>query len=243
MGKRIIQQRRGRGTSQYVNHNQRGAGVSSFNLFERGEATSAEVIDLVHSKSHSAPLMKIRYDNGNTALLPAFEGCYVGKSFTVDHRDEVSKEEIVVGNAYMLKNIPEGTSIYAVESTPGDSSTLIKAGGSYGRVVAHNKGQTKIVLPSKKEKILNGKCRAIVGEISGSGRLEKPFLKAGLKKMHMQKTNKLWPKVSGVAMSAFDHPHGSTRSLRKGRPTIAPNNAPPGRKVGMLRPRHTGRNR
>ena len=243
MGKRIIQQRRGRGTSQYVNHNQRGAGISSYNLFERGESTSAEVIELIHSKSHSAPLMKIKYENGKIAMLPAFVGCYVGKQVIVNHEAEVAKEDIKVGNAYMVKHIPEGTSIYAVELTPGDSSRLIKAGGSFGKVVAHNKGQTKIVLPSKKEKILNGNCRAMVGEISGSGRLEKPFLKAGFKKMHMQKTNKLWPKVSGVAMSAYDHPHGSTRSLRKGRPTIAPNNAPPGRKVGMLRPRHTGRNR
>lgn len=44
-------------------------------------------------------------------------------------------------------------------------------------------------------------------------------------------------------MSTVDHPYGGTRSLRKGRPTISPKNAPPGRKVGMLRPRHTGRNK
>ena len=59
----------------------------------------------------------------------------------------------------------------------------------------------------------------------------------------MAKRNKLYPKVSGVAMSAFDHPHGGTRSLRKGRPTQAPENAPPGRKVGMVRPKHSGRNK
>ena len=68
-------------------------------------------------------------------------------------------------------------------------------------------------------------------------------MKAGNAFHHRKKTNKLYPKVSGVAMSAYDHPHGSTRSLRKGRPTQSPRNAPPGRKVGMLRPRHTGRNR
>ncbi len=135
MGKRIIQQRRGRGTSTYRNFNQRGAGVSSFNLFERGESISAEVVELVHSKSHTAPLMKLKYENGRVALLPAFEGCYVGQTIEVNHKDEVAREDIKVGNTYMLKNIPEGTSIYAIELRPGDSSRLVKAGGSFARVV------------------------------------------------------------------------------------------------------------
>ncbi|MCA9486695.1 MAG: 50S ribosomal protein L2, partial [Nanoarchaeota archaeon] len=113
----------------------------------------------------------------------------------------------------------------------------------FATVVGHLKGMTKIQLPSKKEKLVNSNSRAFVGAIGGGARLEKPFLKAGAKFMQMKKKNKLYPRVSGVAMSAVDHPHGGTRSLRKGRPTIAPHNAPPGRKVGMLRPKHTGRNK
>ena len=61
--------------------------------------------------------------------------------------------------------------------------------------------------------------------------------------MWFKKKNRRYPYISGVAQAAVNHPHGGTRSLRKGRPTIAPHNAPPGRKVGMIRPRHTGRNK
>ena len=240
MGKRIIQQRRGRGTSTYRSHSFRNQGKSSYNTYNKGSEVSGEVIDIIHCKGHSAPLMKVKYETGREALLPAYEGVFIGKKFSVNHQEKVETSEVSVGNAYMLKNIPEGTNIYNVEMTPGDSGKLVKAGGAFAKVVLHNKGTTKILLPSKKEKILNSNCRAIVGEIGGAGRLEKPFLKAGTKFMHMKKTNKLYPRVSGVAMSAYDHPHGSTRSLRKGRPTIAPKNAPPGRKVGMLRPRRTG---
>jgi len=57
----------------------------------------------------------------------------------------------------------------------------------------------------------------------------------------MRAKNKYYPIVSGVAMNAVCHPFGGSRSLRKGRPTIAPKNAPPGRMVGMIRPRRTGR--
>ena len=76
---------------------------------------------------------------------------------------------------------------------------------------------------------------------AGSGRLEKPFMKAGRKYHKMKAKNKLWPKVSGIAMNAVDHPYGTSRSSKKGHPTIAKRNAPPGAKVGKLRPRRTGK--
>ncbi len=243
MGKRIIQQRRGRGTSTYRSHSFRFAGKLSYNTYNKDEVVEGSIMDIIHSKGHSAPLLKVKYENGREALIPSYEGAFVGAKLKIDQREKVSKEELEVGSAYMLKNIPEGTNIYNIEMNPGDSGKLVKAGGSFATVVSHIKGYTKVVLPSKKDKMINSDCRAFIGQIGGAGRLEKPFLKAGAKAMEKAKKNKLYPVVSGVAMSAFDHPHGSTRSLRKGRPTIAPRNAPPGRKVGMLRPRHTGRNK
>jgi len=243
MGKRIIQQRRGRGTSTYRAHSFRFEGKTSYNTYNKDAEMKGTILDIVHSKGHSAPLLKVRYENGKEALIPAVSGAYIGQEFTINQKLNVLKDELKKGSAYLLKNIPEGTSIYNIEMTPGDSGKLVKAGGSFAKIVSHIKGHTKIILPSKKEKLLNGNCRAFIGEIGAGGRLEKPFMKAGTKSMAMKKKNKLYPRTSGVAMSAFDHPHGSTRSLRKGRPTIAPKNAPPGRKVGMLRPKHTGRNK
>ncbi len=243
MGKRIIQQRRGRGTSTYRSHSFRFEGKTSYNTYNKGGVVEGSIVDIVHSKGHSAPLLKVKYDDGKEALIPSFEGAYIGKKISVNQKDKVLKEELEIGSAYMLKNIPEGSNIFNIEMTPGDSGKLVKSGGTFAVVVGHVKNNTKILLPSKKEKLLNGNCRAFLGQIGGGGRVEKPFLKAGAKFMEMKKKNKLYPKVSGVAMSAVDHPHGGTRSLRKGRPTIAPKNAPPGRKVGMLRPKHTGRNK
>ena len=243
MGKRIIPQRRGRGTSTYRANSFRFPRKISYNAYKKDDVTKGEIVDIVHSRGHSAPLLKVKYDNEKEAYIPGFEGAYIGKEVVVDQRETVSREDIKKGNSYMLKNLPEGTNIFNVELIPGDSGKLVKSGGAYATVVSHVKGFTKILLPSKKEKLLNSKCRAFVGEIGAGGRTEKPYIKAGFKAMAMAKKNKLYPRVSGVAMSAYDHPHGGTRSLRKGRPTIAPKNAPPGRKVGMLRPKHTGRNK
>ena len=57
----------------------------------------------------------------------------------------------------------------------------------------------------------------------------------------MKARNRLYPSVSGTSMNAVDHPFGGTSSHHKGKPTIAPKHAPPGRKVGKLKPRRTGK--
>ena len=243
MGKRLIVQRRGTGSPVFrAAGHKRAAPVKYRKItkdeFENNAGISAEVLELFHEPGRGSPLAKVKFMDGyQTLMLPA-EGVSVGSKieFGVD-------AEIKEGNVLPLLAIPVRTPIFNIEVRKGDGGKLVKAGGSFATVVGHIKGMTKIMLPSKKEKLINSNCRAFLGEIGGGGRLEKPFLKAGTKFHEMKKKNKLYPKVSGVAMSAVDHPHGSTRSLRKGRPTVAPHNAPPGRKVGMLRPKHTGRNK
>ena len=55
---------------------------------------------------------------------------------------------------------------------------------------------------------------------------------------------KLWPRTSAVKMNAVDHPFGSGRGKNishGGKGKIPKRNAPPGAKVGTLRPRRTER--
>jgi len=95
-------------------------------------------------------------------------------------------------------------------------------------------------LPSKKVKLFNANCRAQLGLVSVGGRLIRPVFKAG-KKYHMvASTARYWPKVRGVAMSAYDHPFGG-KQHHSGRSTIVARNAPPGRKVGLLAASSVGR--
>ena len=95
-------------------------------------------------------------------------------------------------------------------------------------------------MPSKKEKAFNKNCRAVIGVIAGSGRLEKPLIKAG--KMHYisKSKGKLWPRTSAVKVNVIDHPFGSGRG-KNPKSKVAKRNAPPGRKVGLIRPRRTGK--
>ena len=79
-----------------------------------------------------------------------------------------------------------------------------------------------------------------IGIVAAGGKNEKPFVKAGHKFYTMRARNRLWPKTSGVAMNSVDHPFGSGRGRHIGKSKVAPRNAPPGRKVGPIRPRRLG---
>jgi len=65
--------------------------------------------------------------------------------------------------------------------------------------------------------------------------------KAGKNYHAMHARNKLYPRTSGVAMNAVDHPFGSGRGRHVGKPKTPPRGAPPGRNVGLIRSRRTGR--
>ena len=145
------------------------------------------------------------------------------------------------GNVLQLKNIPEGTLIYNIESNPGDGGKFVRSSGTFARIVGKMKNKIIILLPSKKKKDFNPECRATIGIIAGGGRKEKPFLKAGKMYHKMRQKNKLYPKVCGVSMNAVDHPFGGSKSSHKGRPTQSGRFDPPGRKVGKISPKRTGR--
>ena len=106
-----------------------------------------------------------------------------------------------------------------------------------------NNGKIIILLPSKKQKSLNPSCRATIGMIAGSGRKEKPFVKAGRRYLAMKARGRIYPRTSGVAMNVVDHPFGSGRGRQHAKSRVAPRFAPAGRKVGMIRAKKAGRSK
>lgn len=239
MGKRIIQQRRGRGTGPYKSPSHRFKGEVKHFPYE----SEGIVMDLINCPGHSAPLMAVSYDNGEYGLSFAPAGIKVGDKINVCKNAEGETAQVSSGNVLPLKDIPEGTSIFNIEARPGDGGKFVRSSGAFAKVVAKVGGKVRIKLPSKREKEFLPECRASIGVIAGAGRTEKPFLKAGKKYHKMRAKNKLYPKVCGVSMNAVDHPFGGSSSHVKGRPTQSPRNAPPGRKVGKIAPRKTGKKR
>lgn len=237
MGKNLIQQKRGKGSSRYRAPSFRYKGKSQFIRYEEGKMT-AYASDIVHSQGHSAPLLELKYSNGEVGLLQSPEGIKVGDKIEIG-----ADVEVKPGNVLPLKSIPEGIFIYNIESNPGDGGKFVRASGAFAKIITKTDEGIVVELPSSKRKTFSPDCRAAVGVVAGSGRTEKPFLKAGSRFYAMTAKNKVWPQVSGTSMNAVSHPFGGSSSHAKGIPTQSSRNSPPGRKVGKIAPKRTGRHK
>jgi len=234
MGKNLIQQARGKGGPRYRAPSFRYKGEGKYADF-KAETLVGKIIEFIDSQGHNAPLAQIKYENGTVALIQAPEGVKIG-----DIVEMGEKVEIKMGNVMPLKSIPEGVSIYNIESFPGDGGKFVKSSGGFAKIITKMQNTIVVEMPSSKRRDFFPECRATIGVIAGSGRKEKPFLKAGTRYYAMKAKNKLWPQVSGTSMNAVDHPFGASR-VSKGGPTQSSRNAPPGRKVGKIAPKRTGK--
>jgi len=230
MGKRIITQRRGRGTSTYRVRKKAFRYRLGYPQKFSGEG---EVIKLIDSPAHTCPLAKIKWEKG-TFYIPAINKMFEGQKIAFGGKD--AKD----GNILALKDIPVKTLVCNIESRPGDGGKLIRSAGNAAEVTKSVGKNVFVLMPSKKEKKFSGECRAIIGTVAGAGRLDKPVLKAGKKYFIKKSKSKLWPRTSAVKMNAIDHPFGSGRA-KNVKSKIAKRNSPPGRKVGLLRPKRTGK--
>ncbi len=240
MGKRIRVQRRGRGSSTFRAATHKKVAPTQYPTLskkEREGVIHGNIIEIFHESGRGSPLALVRLEMGETYYTVVPEGIYVGQPIQVG-----SKATIDVGNVLPLGEIPEGTMICNVELSPSDGGKIARSSGSYITVLTHTPEGTIVRLPSKKNRHLNDLCRATIGVISGAGRVDKPFLKAGAKFSWMRAKGHMYPRTRGVAMVAAAHPYGSSK--RGGRKvTTVSRNAPPGKKVGLIAARSTGRGR
>lgn len=234
MGKNLIQQRRGRARGRYKvpSHKFRGR-IKYHNKKEM----KGIVEEIIHDPGRTAPIAKVRLDNNKQILVLAAEGIEIGREIKFTD----NKEFIEIGNVLSIGTIPEGFPIYNIEIIPGDGGKLVRAGGSGATVVSHDLKKTVIKLPSGQFKTLDSSCRATIGISAGGGRKDKPFLKAGKKFIAYRRKGKQYPVMRGVAMCAVSHPHGGGGHQHVGKASSVPRGAPPGRKVGNIAARRTGK--
>ena len=240
MGKRIRVQRRGRGSSTFrASSHKRVAPVQypSVSVEEQKGVINGKVEAIIHDPGRGSPMVVVKLETGETYYSVVPEGVYEGQPTQIG--DEASVE---VGNVLPLGKIPEGTMVCNIELSPGDGGKLVRSSGAYATVVSHTPDGTIVKLPSKRTRYVNDLCRATVGVISGAGRTEKPFLKAGSKHHLMKAKGHMYPRTRGIAMIAACHPYGSSKKGGRKVTTVS-RNAPPGKKVGLIAARSSGKGR
>ena len=226
MGKRLLQQRRGRKRSISPSHRHRGDVV-----YPPVSSDVGKVEDLIHAPGRTTPLAQVRLEGHGKILMIAAEGLRVDQTIKIG---EGAVPE--TGSVLPLKAIPVGTHIFNIESRPGDGGKFVRAAGMGATLVSAG-ARPVVQLPSGQFKSFEPECRATVGRTAGGGHKTKPFAKAG-KKYHTLKSKAIkYPRVRGVAMNPVAHPHGGGGHQHVGRASTVSANAPPGRKVGRLSPK------
>ena len=238
MGKRILQRRRGKAGIQFRAPSKGKISPVGYPKLEASGMGTAQVTAILDERGRSAPLAQLRMEGDRYAYLPATAGMSVGQQ--VDMGPSAPARE---GNVLPLSSLPEGTRVCNIELRPGDGGKFVRASGTSAVLFSKANGRAIIRLPSGKNILISDRCKATVGEVAGGGRREKPFLTAGARHHAMRAAGRVYPRMRGIAMAVVYHPFGGGRHQHPGKSTSTSRNAPPGRKVGLIAPRKTGRKR
>ncbi|XP_052899671.1 60S ribosomal protein L8 [Anopheles moucheti] len=245
MGRVIRAQRKGAG-SVFRAHTKKRKGepkLRHLDYAERHGYLKGVVKQIIHDPGRGAPLAVVNFRDPyrfrlNKQLFIAAEGMYTGQFVYCGRRAQLQ-----IGNVLPIGLMPEGTIVCNLEEKTGDRGKLARTSGNYASVIAHNPDtkRTRVKLPSGAKKVLPSANRAMVGIVAGGGRIDKPILKAG-RAYHKYKVKRnCWPKVRGVAMNPVEHPHGGGNHQHIGKASTVKRGTPPGRKVGLIAARRTGR--
>jgi len=235
MGHRITTQSRGHGGPTYRAPSHRYKAELK-HIGKSDVVTRAQIIDIEHDPARNTPIARVQLTGGGKEYVLITEGMGIG--------DEIawgSGIEAKNGNTLPLDEVPTGFYVCNIEGRPNDGGKFVRASGVQAMVTDKMAGRVAVKMPSGSTKWFNGRCRATVGIVAGGGRNEKPFVKAGKKYHKMKNSASNWPRVRGQAMNVIDHPFGGGGHQHCGRPKTVSRNTPPGRKVGHVAARRTGR--
>jgi large subunit ribosomal protein L2 len=153
---------------------------------------------LQYDPNRSAFIALVQNQDGVKRYILAPDGIKVGDKFEI-----AQKTRAKVGDRMQLTNIPVGTFVHNVEIKPGKGGQLARSAGVYARVLAHDAGQTQLVMPSGEVRIVLSEGLATVGTVSNVSHREQIVGKAGKSRLRGKR-----PHVRGSAMNPVDHPHG-----------------------------------
>ena len=177
-----------------------------------GNKTKYRIIDFKRNKDGAVgKVFAIEYDpnrNANIALIHYLDGekRYIIKPQGLNVGDTIVSGDacdIVVGNAMLLKNIPEGTFIHNVELTPKKGGQLCRSAGCSAQVLGKEGKYVIVRLQSGETRKILETCRATIGIVGNED-----FNLVNLGKAGKTRYKGVRPTVRGSAMNPPDHPHG-----------------------------------
>ena len=180
------------------------------------------VAEIEYDPNRSARIALIHYADGEKRYILHPRGLRVGDEIVSGPGSEPK-----LGNCLLLKEMPLGTTVHAVEMVPGKGAQLARSAGAAVQVVAREGGMVTLKLPSTEVRMVRGECRATVGQV---GNVDHELIRSG--KAGRSRWLGRRPKVRGVAMNPVDHPLGGGEGRSSGgRSPVSPWGKPEGRKT------------
>lgn len=177
-----------------------------------GNKRKYRIIDFKRNKDGVVgKVQAIEYDpnrNAFIALISYFDGekRYILQPKGLKVGDKVISNDatdIVVGNALLLKNIPEGTYIHNIELKPKKGGQLCRSAGCGAQILGKEGKYVIVRLQSGETRKILGECKATIGIVGNEDYNLVNFGKAGKNRWLGVR-----PTVRGSAMNPPDHPHG-----------------------------------
>lgn len=177
-----------------------------------GHKRRYRLIDFKRSKHHIEGIVKsIEYDpnrNARIALIYYKDG---EKKYILHPKNLEIGQTILagsgspsnIGNNLPLNEIPLGTMIHNIEILPKKGGQLVRAAGTFAKILAKEGKYTTVRLPSKEIRLIRKECFCTIGEVSNNDAFLIESGKAGRTRWLGKR-----PTVRGSVMNPCDHPHG-----------------------------------
>lgn len=194
-------QRAGRNNTGRITVRHRGGGVKRhYRLMNHKLApgTVATVEHIEYDPNRSARIARLKDQHGLYHYVIADTNMRQGLKIT-------SGEEapIETSNRLPLGKIPNGTTIYNIEITPGKGGQIARGAGTKAQLMAKEGDYALVRLPSGEVRRFRLEAQANIGVV---GNVQHQNIKLGSAGRVRRKG--IRPSVRGIAMNAVDHPHG-----------------------------------
>ena len=166
----------------------------------------ATVQNLQYDPNRTAFIALIKYKDGELSYILAPQ-----RLRTDDVIIAGASVDVKPGNAMLLRAMPVGTIIHAIEMKPGKGAQIARSAGTYAQLVGRDGGYAQVRLKSGELRMIHQECMATVGAVSNPDHMNINLGKAGCKRWLGKR-----PQVRGVAMNPVDHPHGGGEGRTSG---------------------------
>ncbi|MEI6266549.1 MAG: 50S ribosomal protein L2 [bacterium] len=191
----------GRNSQGKITVRHRGGGVKrQYRLidFKMLGNQTVTIESIEYDPNRSARIALVVKEDGTKAYIVSPIGAKVDAKFSFG-----TDAEIRPGNRKILKDIPVGTIIHAVELQPNKGAQMARSAGTKAQLMAKEGGMIQVKLPSGEIRIVSEDCSASIGIVSNPEHGNIKIGKAGRVRMMGFR-----PTVRGKAMNPVDHPHG-----------------------------------